>query len=147
MWKPHVRNGHSRTLVPGPHAGHVAMPALHRCHPITYRSGRTMMLRTGLTVVLLAAAPTALSAQMTGFTPASAERQQLLEARFDALLEPDSLREWMRTLTAQPFYVGSPYNRRMAEWLRDRFRAWGFEAEIEEYRVLFPKPRIRELVL
>ncbi|HEX6132412.1 MAG TPA: transferrin receptor-like dimerization domain-containing protein [Longimicrobiales bacterium] len=87
------------------------------------------------------------AAQLTGFTAASAERQRELESRFDAALHADSLREWMRVLTARPFYVGSPYNREMAVWLRDRFRAWGFDAEIAEYRVLFPRPRLRELTL
>ena len=29
----------------------------------------------------------------------------------------------------------------------EQFRSWGFEAELAEYRVLFPTPRIRELEL
>ncbi|HEX6309909.1 MAG TPA: transferrin receptor-like dimerization domain-containing protein [Longimicrobiales bacterium] len=108
---------------------------------------RRMLLPVIIAAAPLLAASSAASAQMTGFTPAAAGAQRELESRFDAALHPDSLREWMRMLTAQPFYVGSPYNREMAEWLRDRFRAWGFDAEIEEYRVLFPKPRLRELTL
>lgn len=88
-----------------------------------------------------------LTAQMTGFSTDATTRQQQLEERFDAQMVPDSAREWMRVLTAKPFYVGAPWNREMALWLRDRFAAWGFDAEIAEYQVLFPKPRVRELFL
>lgn len=100
-----------------------------------------------LALPLILFAATAASAQMQGFTASGAESQRTLEARFDEQLEPDSLREWMRVLTARPFYVGAPYNREMATWLRDRFRGWGLEADIVEYQVLFPKPRVRELTL
>jgi N-acetylated-alpha-linked acidic dipeptidase len=100
-----------------------------------------------LALPLILFAATAASAQMQGFTASGAESQRALEARFDAQLEPDSLREWMRVLTARPFYVGAPYNREMATWLRDRFRGWGLDADIVEYQVLFPKPRVRELTL
>ncbi len=115
-----------------------------RLRPISWSSFAVPVIAILLSHVAMAAPA---RAQMTGFTPAAAATQQQLEARFDAAMQADSLREWMRVLTAQPFYVGAPYNRETAEWLRDRFRAWGFDAEIEEYRVLFPTPRVRELLL
>jgi N-acetylated-alpha-linked acidic dipeptidase len=87
------------------------------------------------------------SPPVLGFSPAATTEQHDLEARFDALLEADNLRDWMERLTAQPFWTGSPYNREMAEWTAQQFRDWGFDVEIEEFQVLYPTPRIRELEL
>src|SRR4029079_185956 len=71
--------------------------------------------------------------------------ERALEARFDAALHADDLREWMRRLSARPHPVGSAYDRENAELLAGLFRAWGFETSIEEFRVLFPTPKLRRL--
>ncbi|MEN8374303.1 MAG: transferrin receptor-like dimerization domain-containing protein [Gemmatimonadota bacterium] len=82
---------------------------------------------------------------IVGFTPAAGEAQLALEADFDALLDAEHLADWMERMTVEPFYVGSPQNRANAEFTAELFRSWGYDVEIEEYRVLFPKPRIRVL--
>jgi N-acetylated-alpha-linked acidic dipeptidase len=82
-----------------------------------------------------------------GFAPQSAGRQLDLERRFDAVLDGAELVEWNALLTPRPHHAGSPQARENAEWMRDRFREWGFEAEIETFHVLFPTPRVRELEL
>ena len=83
---------------------------------------------------------------MLGFSAESAAAQRQLEARLDEQMNPDNLREWMKRITAEPFFVGAPHNKENAEFVRDlSHREWGYEAEIVEYRVLFPKPRIREV--
>ena len=82
---------------------------------------------------------------MLGFSAESAAAQRQLEARLDEQMNPDNLREWMKRITAEPFFVGAPHNKENTEFVRDLFREWGYEAEIVEYRVLFPKPRIREV--
>ena len=82
---------------------------------------------------------------MLGFTSESAAAERQLEARFDGQMNRDNLEAWMRRITAEPFFVGSPHNKENAEWVAERFREWGYETEIAEYQVLFPKPRIREL--
>lgn len=82
---------------------------------------------------------------MLGFTSESASAERQLEARFDDQINRDNLREWMRRITAKPFFVGTPHNKENAEWVLDLFREWGYEAEIVEYQVLFPMPRIREV--
>ena len=84
---------------------------------------------------------------LLGFGESAASVQLALESEFDALLDADNLRAWMERMTAAPFYVGSPHNRANAEFTADLFREWGYEVEIEEYRVLFPTPRIRELAM
>lgn len=99
-------------------------------------------------LVALAATPQPQEApSLLGFSPSAAAAQHDLERRFDEELRAENLREWMRRLTAEPFWTGSPYNREMAEWTAEQFRDWGFDVEIEEYQVLYPLPRIRELEL
>ena len=48
-------------------------------------------------------------------------------------------------MSARPHHVGSPYGKEVAEFIRDKFSSWGFDTRIEEYQVLFPTPRTRQL--
>ncbi|HLM58670.1 MAG TPA: transferrin receptor-like dimerization domain-containing protein [Pyrinomonadaceae bacterium] len=82
---------------------------------------------------------------LTGFTPERAARQRQLEARFDASLKKENLREWMKRLSARPHHVGSPYGKENAEFMAGLFRSWGYEAQLERFDVLFPTPRTRML--
>ncbi|HIF05395.1 MAG TPA: folate hydrolase, partial [Gemmatimonadetes bacterium] len=97
--------------------------------------------------LLLCLAPSAQAQEtpLLGFTSESSAAEQELEARFDELLNRDNLRDWMERITAAPFYVGTPHNKENAEWVADLFREWGYDTEIVEYQVLFPKPRVREV--
>ena len=80
---------------------------------------------------------------MLGFDDAAKQRD--LEARFDAVLKADNLREWMRRLSARPHAIGSPYQRENAEFIAAQFRSWGYDTQIEEFQVLFPTPKTRVL--
>jgi N-acetylated-alpha-linked acidic dipeptidase len=93
----------------------------------------------------LAPSSQAQETSILGFTSESADAQRELEALFDEQMNRDNLRDWMERMTSEPFFVGSPHNKENVEWIAERFRAWGYETEIEEYQVLFPKPRIREV--
>ena len=53
----------------------------------------------------------------------------------------------MQRLSARPHHVGSPYDSANAEWLRDQFRSFGWQAEIENFDVLFPTPKERVVEL
>ncbi len=108
---------------------------------------RYQIIVSALAVSSVAFTSRPLNPPMLGFTEETAEQQVQLESRFDALLRAENLRDWMRLATSEPIYVGSPHNREMADWMVERFRSWGYEAELAEYRVLFPTPRIRELEL
>jgi N-acetylated-alpha-linked acidic dipeptidase len=61
---------------------------------------------------------------------------------------PDSMRSYMRFLSARPHHLGSARDSVNAEWILQRFRDWGWDARIETFRVLFPTPldRLVELV-
>jgi N-acetylated-alpha-linked acidic dipeptidase len=54
----------------------------------------------------------------------------------------------MKVLSAEPHHIGSPYGRKNAEYMLERFRSWGLNAHIEEFEVLFPTPteRLLEMV-
>ena len=80
---------------------------------------------------------------LLGFDRASSAAQRALEARFDATLNPNDLRTWMKRLSARPHHLGSPYGKENAEFIAAQFRAWGFDTKIEEFSVLFPTPKTR----
>ncbi|HEX8039165.1 MAG TPA: M28 family metallopeptidase [Chryseosolibacter sp.] len=83
--------------------------------------------------------------RLSGFTEAEAQVELQIEKRFDGQLQPSNLKEWMKKLAARPHHLGSPYGKQDAEFVRDQFRSWGYEAEIETFHVLFPTPRVRIL--
>jgi len=98
-----------------------------------------------LALVIVAAGPG--EPPLSGFTAASARAQREWETKFRALPSPDSLRSYMRRLSARPHHVGSAYDRANAEWLRDRLASWGWDAKIETFDVLFPTPKARQVEL
>lgn len=84
---------------------------------------------------------------ISGFTKESAEEQLKAEEKFDSYLQPSNLDQWMKRLAARPHHLGSAYGKQNAEFMRDLFRSWGYDAEIETYKVLFPTPKVRILEL
>jgi N-acetylated-alpha-linked acidic dipeptidase len=111
---------------------------------------RHAVLRSCLATVLVSLFFVNFAAQTTsrplsGFTREGAERQRAMEAKFDAALKRDNLREWMKRLSARPHHVGSAYGKENAEFMASLFRSWGYQTEIERYDVLFPTPKTRLL--
>ncbi|HZC85662.1 MAG TPA: transferrin receptor-like dimerization domain-containing protein [Steroidobacteraceae bacterium] len=94
------------------------------------------------------AAGTAEPSGLFGFSAADGAREVALEQRFDTALDPSDLRGWLKTLSAEPNHVGSPHDKANAELVRDLFRQWGWDAQIEEFEVLYPtlKQHTLELV-
>src|SRR5512141_2169325 len=78
-----------------------------------------------------------------GFTVDSSRIERDWEAKFKAMPEPSRMRENMKLLSARPHHVGSAYDKQNAEWIRDQFRSYGWQAEIENFDVLFPTPKER----
>ncbi len=71
--------------------------------------------------------------------PTSPEEVRL-ERNFDALIRPDDLRDWMKLLAAQPNHVSSPHDKANADQILAWFKSWGWDAHIETFWVLYPKP-------
>jgi len=87
------------------------------------------------------------AAGLFGFDADEGAREQTLEHRFDAQLDPAELRAWLKTLSADANHVGSPHDKANAELVRDLFRQWGWDAQIEEFDVLYPTLRHHSLEL
>ena len=74
-----------------------------------------------------------------GFTARTSSTEGAIERRFLALPSPDKARDAHIFLTAEPHVAGSPRDRALAEWIRDRWREAGLEqVEITEHEVLLP---------
>jgi N-acetylated-alpha-linked acidic dipeptidase len=102
-----------------------------------------------LSIVLLSSViSTQEPAPIRGFLGASAAAQRDVERRFQSTPTPDNLREYMRTITADPHHAGSPGSRKVAEYILEKFKGWGLNAQIEEFEALIPYPtdRVVELV-
>ena len=82
---------------------------------------------------------------MQGFTAASAGAEAALEARFDAQLSAREMKGWLERMSSAPNQVGSPHDKANAEFMLGEFRAWGWDAQIETFYVLYPTPK-RELL-
>ena len=89
--------------------------------------------------------PAPVGPELQGFSREAALRQRDLEKRFDAALNKDNLREWMKFIASHPHHVGSPHGKAVAEFIAEKFRSWGYDTRIEEYQVLFPTPKLRLL--
>ena len=82
---------------------------------------------------------------LLGFSTQGSSNQKDLEAKFDSFLKRENLRDWMKRLSARPHHVGSPYGKENAEFMLSLFKSWGFDAQIEQFDVLFPTPKTRVL--
>ncbi len=89
------------------------------------------------------AAQTGTHKPLMGFTADHAAKEMGAESTFDGILQRDSIRQRMKRLSARPHHVGSPYDRENAEFIASQFRSWGFDANVEEFWVLFPTPKTR----
>src|SRR5262245_41361119 len=106
-----------------------------------HRPGRSLMnpLRRRRSVALfVAVALSALRAEaagepptLLGFSAASSAAELEREKVLDAAISTDDLREWLRHLAARPHHVGSEWDRQNAEWMRDLFASWGYDARVE----------------
>jgi len=94
--------------------------------------------------LLLCSATVALAAGDTvalrGFFPRRAAAHLELEQRFDQQLNRDDFRGWIERMSAEPNHVGAPHNRANAEFTLEKFREWGWDARIETFYILYPKP-------
>ena len=105
---------------------------------------RRYTFAAALSVAGIAFLPSApVDAPLRGFTAESSRVERQWEAKFQAIPEPVRLRSMMQRLSARPHHVGSPYDKENAEWIRDQFRSYGWDAQIESFDVLFPTPKER----
>ena len=110
-------------------------------NPMPYRrSWKSLALATS--AVLAAAVPAGRAGpELLGFRPDRTAAQLSLEARFDAQLSAKDQVAWLERMSSQPNQVGSPHDKANAEFMREQFRSWGWDARIETFEVLYPTPK------
>src|SRR5258705_2757388 len=90
---------------------------------------------------ILTTAVQAAAVPMLGFLDAEAAEQRSLEQRFDAGLSAGDFGPWLKQLAAEANNVGTPHDKANADFLLERFRTWGWKADIEVFYVLYPTPK------
>ncbi len=88
-------------------------------------------------------------AGLDGFTAAGSVIERRWEEEFRRVPAPDSAREHLRRLTAEPHVAGTKEDYTTAIYVRDKIRSYGIPSELKEYDVLlnYPKqPGIVELI-
>ncbi len=98
-----------------------------------------------LFLMLLVSASCIAQKSIQGFNEEAAQKEFALEEKFDSYLKASNLDAWMKRLTARPHHLGSAMGKEYAEWMRDQFKSWGYDAKVETYQVLFPTPKVRVL--
>ena len=86
-------------------------------------------------------------ATLLGFSPADSAAERGLETKFDANLSADAIRDRLKLMSAEPNQVGSPHDKANAEYVLSQFKAWGWDAHIETFSVLYPTPKAEKLEL
>jgi N-acetylated-alpha-linked acidic dipeptidase len=106
---------------------------------------------TAIRHVMLACAAVALSAAsfqqgeqatpIRGFSAANARRERADETLLAARLNRDSTGAAFRVLTAEPHPAGSARNKYLADWVAEKYRAYGLEdVKLHRYDVYLPWP-------
>ncbi len=100
-----------------------------------------------LALSLIAITTIGANAQKTlmGFTPASSAAQLQTEQQFDRAINSTRIGATLKDLSAYPHHIGSPGGKIVAEKILSKFKAYGFDAHLQPYKVLFPTPKVRLL--
>ena len=108
-----------------------------------------VLIRTGISLQkLIAFAAAGLLCAAPGLAPAADaptssvlfSDQAALERAFDASIHPDEMGAWLKLMSSQPNHVSSPHDKTNADWELAQFQAFGWDAHIETFQVLYPKP-------
>jgi N-acetylated-alpha-linked acidic dipeptidase len=118
-----------------------AAPSSNPGLPMNSLLRRISVLSATLSLVAGSALATDAPAPMIGFSASHARDQAALEARFDAALDAREMRAWLERMSAEPNHVGSTHDRANAEFMLEQFKAWGWDAQIEKFDVLYPTPK------
>lgn len=84
---------------------------------------------------------------LMGFSPTMSEAQRSYERQYDRSITPQNLDDWMKYMAARPHHVGSVYDKKVVDFMAEKFRSWGYEVAVERFDVLFPTPKLRKLEL
>ncbi len=85
---------------------------------------------------------------LRGFAPNRVDAERQLEHKFRSIPDAAHAERNLRRITSEPHMAGTEASHRLAEWLRDQYRSYGFDAEIVTYSAWLGMPRetVLELV-
>jgi N-acetylated-alpha-linked acidic dipeptidase len=83
---------------------------------------------------------------LDGFTPDNSAAERRWEEQFRAVPGPDSAREHLRRLTAEPHVAGTKEDYATAVYVRDKLKSYGLDVEIKEYQVWLNYPKTDPIV-
>lgn len=107
-----------------------------------------ILLLSVLGAALVPAGKTLLLAQqpsMRGFPPAAVAGERAIEEKARQLTSAAPVKEFMHAMAAEPHHAGTPASRKVAEYILQNLRRWGWKAELERFDVLLPFPKQRRL--
>ncbi len=109
---------------------------------------RFAVLGAGLLLLSLAMSSRAQAPDyISGFLPLHVETERQLERKFRLIPDAAHAESDLRHLTSQPHLAGTEASHQVAEWLRDQYQSFGFDAQIVTYSAWLPQPREVELEL
>lgn len=82
---------------------------------------------------------------LMGFTSATSAKQLTIEQQFDQSISAERISATLKDLSAYPHHIGSPGGKIVAEKILKKLKSYGFNAQIQTYKVLFPTPKTRLL--
>ncbi|HKV03579.1 MAG TPA: M28 family metallopeptidase [Candidatus Acidoferrales bacterium] len=85
--------------------------------------------------------------EISGFARSRVAAERQLEKKFRSVPDAAHAESNLRHLTSEPHMAGTEASHRVAEWLRDQYQSFGFEAEIVSYSAWVPQPREVKLEL
>jgi hypothetical protein len=71
----------------------------------------------------------------TGFSKASADASAKFERIVLDTPTPENARKWLMALTEEPHVAGTPAEKKVAEWVRDKLKEFGLDPEPSPERV------------
>jgi N-acetylated-alpha-linked acidic dipeptidase len=90
--------------------------------------------------------PFVIAQTIDGFSSARSQDERRIEEQFRAVPAPDSAREHLRRLTADPHIAGTKEDYATAVYVRDQMRLFGLPAELKEYQVWLNYPKTDPIV-
>jgi N-acetylated-alpha-linked acidic dipeptidase len=85
------------------------------------------------------------SKPLSGFNETAARKQFELESTYDSYLAAANIDSGIRIMSARPHHVGSPGNKAVVDYIYNKFKSWGYDAQVETFYVPFPTPKERLL--
>ena len=82
---------------------------------------------------------------IAGFSEQASIKQHQLETRLDEKIKAEELDEWLKHMSTKPHHAGSAASKETAEYIAQLMSSWGYQVKIEEFEILLPTPRVREL--